>query len=565
MKKKRMVLAAMLALWMVGTTQAPIFAGAEEKTSASIETAKNVIIMIGDGMGPNQVKAGGIYKGEPLNIQKMAQTSFSETCSANNVVTDSAAGATALATGVRTNNGMVGINPDGKELTTIMDIALKNGKRTGVVTTDVLSGATPMGFSAHYNDRDASAELLASAANSGVNLFVSTTKEYSAFIDKSGNVYESIANVENISESQSNYVIGGYSISASASSMSASSSAVAFDKVVSEALEYLSKDPDGFVLMAEGARIDKAGHNSDFNQMLAEMLAFDDAVKVVLDWAENRDDTVVIVTADHETGGLLLDENATKENLTSSYEWTSGGNHTSTDVYCKVYGREIDFARYSSFGKTERLKNIDIFQMMQSFVSGKQDVTVENVKPFTLYGSIAFDKTAYTYGEKVVITAKPDESCELYSLKVNDEEMISRVENNVLEYVISAGRVKVSASFKKVKTVYDISYESLGDKGEYTVNPTTVTKGDKLIVKITPAEGYEIEKVTFDGVEMTKTAENTYEILPNSAGMVKVAFKEVGTGNGETNKSGCGGSISSVAFMIPIAVAACVLCNKKED
>ena len=146
-------------------------------------------------------------------------------------------------------------------------LALKNGKRTGVVTTDVLSGATPMVFSAHYNDRDASAELLASAANSGVNLFISTTKECSAFVDKSGNAYESIANIENISESQSNYVIGGYSISASASSMSASSSAVAFDKAVSEALEYLSKDPDGFVLMAEGARIDKAGHNSDFNQM----------------------------------------------------------------------------------------------------------------------------------------------------------------------------------------------------------------------------------------------------------------------------------------------------------
>ena len=85
-------------------------------------------------------------------------------------------------------------------------LALKNGKRTGVVTTDVLSGATPMVFSAHYNDRNASTELLASAANSGVNLFISTTKECSAFVDKSGNAYKSIANIENISESQSNYL-----------------------------------------------------------------------------------------------------------------------------------------------------------------------------------------------------------------------------------------------------------------------------------------------------------------------------------------------------------------------
>lgn len=533
----------------------------------ALSNVKNVIIMIGDGMGPNQVKAGGIKKGEPLHIQTITQTTYSATASANNAVTDSAAGGTALATGVRTNNGYVGMSPNGEELTTVMDIALKKGKRTGVVTTDVLSGATPMDFAAHNKDRNASSALLKSAADSGVNLFVSNTGDSIAkFTDEEGNVYTDIENVEDISETQSDYVIGDYSISASAPSMTANTgSGVAFDKVVRESLEYLSKDPDGFVLMAEGAKIDKCGHSNDFNGMIKELLAFDDAVKVTMDWADERDDTIVIVTADHETGGLQIAENATKENLSSSYQWTTT-NHTDADVYCKVYGREIDFEGFSSEGRAGRIKNIDVFEMAKIFVNGGKTVDIKLEREKIPNGQITFDKEDYVFGDTLVITAMPNAKYEVYSLKVNGVEMISLVENNVLKYELESWSVSVDAKFRKIDLgSFDIAYEDLGNKGEYTLKPMAVKSGEKLTVKIVPSKGYTIDKVTFEGIEMEKTAENTYELVVEKAGTVKVSFTGGTQANPFTALLGCNSSLNfGISSILALAGFAGVLFKRKN-
>ena len=105
---------------------------------------KNVILMIGDGMGPEQIKAGELFKGEKLFLQGIAQQTTVETRSASSSVTDSAAAATAMATGTRTTNGVIGKNTSLEDLTTIVDIASQQGKRTGIITTEQLYGATPM-------------------------------------------------------------------------------------------------------------------------------------------------------------------------------------------------------------------------------------------------------------------------------------------------------------------------------------------------------------------------------------------------------------------------------------
>ena len=145
--------------------------------------------------------------------------------------------------------------------------------------------------------------------------------------------------------------------------------------IVYEALEYLSQDEDGFFLMAEGSHIDHGGHDNDIRYMLDELLAFDLAVETALAWAKDRNDTVVIVTADHETGGLQLadgittdiiraiyDDKSVKESL--YYSWTTTG-HTPTDVYCFVNGADINFEEYSSFNDKYRIKNTDIFYIIQ--------------------------------------------------------------------------------------------------------------------------------------------------------------------------------------------------------
>lgn len=349
----------------------------------NVTEAKNVILMIGDGMGPQQIKAGEVFKGEQLAMQGFPYKTTVETCSASAQITDSAAAATALATGVRTTNGVVGMDTELNELTTIVDIAHGLGKSTGILATEELYGATPMGFSGHASARGKSYELIQSAADSSnVNLFASyvIAPQYQSILQEAG--YEKIDNVDAISEATSDRIFGSYAIEAGQESMTANGSITAFDRLVTEALEYLSEDPDGFFLMAEGSHIDHGGHNNNICYMLEELIAFDDAVQAVLEWAKDRDDTVVIVTADHETGGFILDGDATHEDLQSVYEnggmggcymWTTGG-HTATDVNCYINGADIDFKEYS-FGTNGRIKNTDVFEIMKFLVTGEKEKT----------------------------------------------------------------------------------------------------------------------------------------------------------------------------------------------
>ena len=348
-----------------------------------VTVAKNVILMIGDGMGPEQVKAGAIYKGEALTMQGFPYQTTVQTRSAFDEVTDSAAAATALATGKRTSNGMVAKDPNYLNLETIVDIASGMGKRTGIIATEELYGATPMGFSGHAYNRNDTACLLETAATTGnVNFFASYVMDtkYQSIFTNAG--YENVTAVEEISESTSDKVFGSYMIRADAPSMSANTNRVAFNKVVTEALEYLSKDEDGFFLMAEGSHIDHGGHNNDMTYMLQELLAFDDAVQAVLEWAQGRDDTVVIVTADHETGGLELKESAfTALNFLETVSYDNGMNyvpkhyawtttsHSSTDVNLYINGANIDFRNYS-FGVEGRIKNTDVFKILKSLMFG---------------------------------------------------------------------------------------------------------------------------------------------------------------------------------------------------
>ncbi len=339
----------------------------------NVTKAKNVILMIGDGMGPQQIEAGALFKDDLLCMQRFPYMTTVETRSLDST-TDSAAAATALATGTRTSNGMVGKYNTYEELTTIVDIAASLGKRTGVIATEEIYGATPMGFSGHSNSRNNRAELLESAAtSSNVNLFASSviTDADMRYFTEGG--YTTVNAADDISEATQEKIVGSYAINPVAEPMFAKGGVVSFDRLVTEALEYLSKDEDGFFLMAEGSHIDHGGHNNDIAYMLEELISFDNGVQAVLEWAEGRDDTVVIVTADHETGGLLVDGEATHDDMMLAYDgigycyrWTTTG-HTSTDVNCYINGADIDFSSYS-FGTNGRIKNTDVFKIMKSLM-----------------------------------------------------------------------------------------------------------------------------------------------------------------------------------------------------
>lgn len=376
--KLRKGLALVLTL---GVLTSLVGCNAKEKGPVILEAneVKNVILFIGDGMGPEQIEFGEIMKEAPLCFQEFPYMTQLNTDSVNGV-TDSAAAATALATGTLTSNGRVGISPDSEDpLTTIMDVAQSMGKRTGVITTEELHGATPMGFSSHATARGQSKALLSGAADSGINFFASDLTSGVTDFKKSGysviNFLEEYEDVEKEEKVYCNFMIKPIV-------EEDDTTRTTFEKTVETALDFLSQDKDGFVLMAEGAHIDHGGHNNDINYMVEELLAFDEGVQAAIQWAKGRKDTVILVTADHETGGLLLHDGITKDNYrdmgsvdgfdysTKYYSWTTTG-HTATYVNLYVNGKDVDFKSYSEYSSSEMLKNTAVFTIMKDLLENK--------------------------------------------------------------------------------------------------------------------------------------------------------------------------------------------------
>lgn len=369
----------------LGTTEATTPATTEATTPATTEAVvlghdvltstnpiKNIILIIGDGMGLQHIDSGMLYDGKTYDFTNwpMVRINTYPLADADGTLsedpTDSAASGTAMATGVLTANGRLGNDFGNNQLTTIMDLANSLGKATGVVTTDALSGATPGAFSAHASYRDNVNEIIPTQQTSGVNLLCSFANDkYTLIADQfkeHGYAYaDSLGAVGSTYSSEyALWQLNMYGVDATEP----------LEAVTPKALEYLSQDPDGFVLMIEQAHPDKYSHNNDFEGVFKSVSSLNKTVEYVLEWIGDRTDTMVLVTADHECGGLQVSEKATKYtnqytfgDKTISYEFRST-NHTGVNVALYVYGVEADFTK-SDLYKKKALKNIGIYYLME--------------------------------------------------------------------------------------------------------------------------------------------------------------------------------------------------------
>ena len=341
---------------------------------------KNIILIIGDGMGMGQLQAGQLYDGKTYDFTNWqtvpvntASATYTGEISPN--PTDSAASATAMATGTLTVNGYEGMTPDGTELTTIFDVASAMGKATGIVTTDSLLGATPSGFSAHTRSRSADKLLFSTQVESGVNLLCGTQDSacmsQQEQIQNNGYAYcQNYADLASTFASQKAYwqlPLAGVDAEVNLADVSV------------DALNYLSQDSDGFVLMIEQAHIDKYCHNHEFLGATQSVSNLNATVEAVMAWLGDRTDTVVLITADHETGGLQVSDQAeypNEETVTvggeskSLYYIFNAGAHTSANVALFVHGVTVDFAK-SELYKDEALKNTGIFYLMLDILGQK--------------------------------------------------------------------------------------------------------------------------------------------------------------------------------------------------
>jgi len=327
---------------------------------------KNIIFMIGDGMGPEQVKAAGMYfngKEGSLSFESMPVKSEVTTKSADSDVTDSGAAATAMATGVKVNNKVVSIAlpGDGKDLKTMVEFFKEKGKLTGILTNSYLNDATPACFSGHARKRG-DFEELSNSMMKDVHpnlLFGGGCKGMNEDLLKDAG-YDVATDLESMEKlpAESKYWAGLFGSSMLPFEKDGDFSKLPhLSQMVKKALALLDNDK-GFFIMIEGGLIDKAGHGNKLEANIGETVEFSNAVKVVLDWAKERKDTLIIVTADHETGGLTVVKNNGK-GVYPEVTWKSKG-HSGVNVPLYAWGKNSEV-----FANT--IDNTDFFKIITSW------------------------------------------------------------------------------------------------------------------------------------------------------------------------------------------------------
>ena len=316
--------------------------GNQKEESQEPAKAMNVIYMIGDGMALPQVYAAMLASGEEMTFSKFPFIGVVDTHSSSNDITDSAAGGTALASDHKTKNGMVGMNPDTIPVKTVLEVLAEQGKETGIVVTSYVTHATPAAFYAKVPKRSKYEDIAMQMAEcENLNLIIgggmkhfNHRKDSLNLVERMENelgwkVYDTLADVD--------VTCKKYAVMANDNHMPTAAERGDFlPRAVKTALQSLDNAENGFFLMVEGSQIDFACHANDSTWMMDEMLDFDYAVKVALDYAKEHGNTLVVVTADHETGGLTLpDPQGQYTNVVFDY---STGSHTCLPVMVYAYG-----------------------------------------------------------------------------------------------------------------------------------------------------------------------------------------------------------------------------------
>lgn len=326
---------------------------------------KNIILLIGDGMGLTQVTAGMYANGNKLNLERFPITGLMKTHSSSHLITDSAAGATAFACGCKTYNGAIGVTKAKSPCLTILEQAKKNGLATGLVATSSITHATPASFIAHVNSRADMEDIAKYFMQTELDFFIGGGLQYfnQRKTDQRNLYAELLAKGYELSSFQEKKLA---EITASTARPFGWFSAIGEPDSVSGGRDYLplaarmatdflkNRTDKGFFLMLEGSQIDWAGHAKDGPRVVAEMLDFDAAIGEILRFAEADGNTLVIVTADHETGGLALHQGEGFDVL--DYQFTTG-YHTATLVPVFAYGPGAE-----QFGGI--LDNTDIYWKM---------------------------------------------------------------------------------------------------------------------------------------------------------------------------------------------------------
>ncbi|SFB11300.1 alkaline phosphatase [Lentibacillus halodurans] len=301
-------------------------------SGSSHKKVENVIYMIPDGFSSNYAANYRAYKGEEAIWDQHLKGMFT-THAAGSDITDSAAAGTAMATGYKTNNGVIGLDPKGNELKTILEASEEEGRASGLVATSTITHATPASFAAHVNDRNNETEIARQLVESEVDVLLGGGKNN--FLPKSENGNQEEANlieqakeqglrfVENreqlIDETDVNVedeegLLGLFADEALSPELHrVNTEEPSLAEMTESAIDVLEEDKDGFFLVVEGSQIDWAGHDNDAAWAMSDVAAFEAAVEEAINFANKDGKTLVVVAGDHDTGGMTTGANGSME------------------------------------------------------------------------------------------------------------------------------------------------------------------------------------------------------------------------------------------------------------
>lgn len=326
---------------------------------------KNVILMIGDGMSLMHVYSAWTANRGKLYLENCEVTGLSKTYCANKLVTDSGAGGTAMAIGQKTNYHSVGVDVNGNPQPSLIKLAKQKGMSAGVAVTCRLWDATPADFCCHNTDRDNEDEIIADYVNceadyvvgGGAKKFENRKDGRNIFKELEQKGYQVARSWEECKNLKSGKIF------AVTDSVDTPLPAERGDRLAQSSLkgiELLNQNPNGFFMMIEGSQLDDYGHFNDLDLLMQETHDFDRTVGKILEWAAKDGETLVVVTADHETGGLtLIDGDKDKGEIRCKFS-TTGHSGVMVPVYAFGPGAELFTGIY---------ENTDIFHKIKSLLN----------------------------------------------------------------------------------------------------------------------------------------------------------------------------------------------------
>lgn len=356
---RRTILFSMILLFLVHLVQAQSKNAAKHESKKN--SPKNIILMIGDGMGLSQMYATYTATKDNLNMTRCPNIALVKTFSADDYITDSAAAGTAIATGHKTTNGMIGMRTDKTPVKSILKYAEDNGLSTGLVATSSITHATPAAFIASVESRKMMEEIARQFLYTEIDVFIGggydnfgkrtdSLNLIDSLIARNYHVVTSIPEMMDVSNGK----LAGLLYPEHAPKHSEGRGDM-LSLATAKAIDILGSNERGFFLMVEGSQIDWGGHDNDLGYVINETIDFDKACGVAMEFAERNGETLVIITSDHETGGLTIPEGDLKSGKAEGK--FSTGDHSAIPV--PLYSKGPGSENFHGF-----IDNTDIFKIM---------------------------------------------------------------------------------------------------------------------------------------------------------------------------------------------------------